>query len=42
VARAAVRDVEREDGRASLALPDGKTAPVSRAYAKVLRAGGWF
>jgi len=42
VARGAVRGVEREDGRATLALPDGKTAPVSRAYAKTLRAGGWF
>ncbi len=42
VARAAVRGVEREDGRATLALPGGVTAPVSRAYAKVLRAGGWF
>ncbi len=42
VARAAVRGVEREDGRATLALPGGVTAPVSRAYAKTLRAGGWF
>lgn len=42
VARGAVRDVDRDDGRATLHLPDGKTAPVSRAYAKVLRAAGWF
>ena len=42
VARSAVRGVEREDGRATLALPDGGKAPVSRAYAKVLRAHGWF
>jgi DNA-binding LytR/AlgR family response regulator len=42
VARAAVRGVEREDGRATLALPGGMTAPVSRAYARALRARGWF
>jgi hypothetical protein len=42
VARAAVRGVERDDGRASITLPDGAQAPVSRAYAKLLRAAGWF
>jgi DNA-binding LytR/AlgR family response regulator len=42
VARAAVRGVEREDGRATLTLPDGATAPVSRAYSTALRAHGWF
>lgn len=42
VARAAVQRVERDDGRAILWLPDGARAPVSRAYAKVLRASGWF
>jgi DNA-binding LytR/AlgR family response regulator len=42
VARAAVRGVEREDGRATLILPDGAEAPVSRAYARILRAAGWF
>jgi DNA-binding LytR/AlgR family response regulator len=42
VARSAVRRVEREDGRATLVLPDGGEAPVSRAYARVLRAAGWF
>ncbi|MGH7024087.1 MAG: LytTR family DNA-binding domain-containing protein [Caulobacteraceae bacterium] len=42
VAREAVRRVEREDGRATLILVDGAEVPVSRAYAKVLRAHGWF
>lgn len=42
VARSAVRRVERDDGRAILHLPDGVAAPVSRAYAKLLRAAGWF
>ncbi len=42
VAREAVKRVERDDGRAILHLPDGAEAPVSRAYAKVLRAAGWF
>jgi DNA-binding LytR/AlgR family response regulator len=42
VARHAVRDVERDDGRAMLRLPDGVSAPVSRPYAKLLRAAGWF
>jgi DNA-binding LytR/AlgR family response regulator len=42
VARAAVRRVEREDGRARLVLADGAEAPVSRAYVKTLRAAGWF
>jgi len=42
VARAAVAGVERGDGRAVLTLPDGAEAPVSRVYAKVLRAAGWF
>ena len=42
VARGAVRSVERDDGRAILHLPDGVAAPVSRAYAKLLRAAGWF
>jgi hypothetical protein len=42
VARSAIRRVEREDGRATLVLPDGAAAPVSRAYARVLRAGGWI
>ncbi len=42
VARDAVRRVERDDGRVILHLPDGVAAPVSRAYAKLLRAAGWF
>jgi DNA-binding LytR/AlgR family response regulator len=42
VARAAVKRVEREDGRAQLMLIDGAKAPVSRAYVKTLRAAGWF
>jgi hypothetical protein len=42
VAKAAVQRVERDDGRATLVLVDGAEAPVSRAYAKILRAAGWF
>lgn len=42
VARAAVVEARRGDGRAVLTLPGGIEAPVSRAYAKALRAAGWF
>jgi DNA-binding LytR/AlgR family response regulator len=42
VARGAVTGVERFDGRATLTLPDGTEAPVSRAFAKLLRESGWF
>ncbi|MDB5457176.1 MAG: response regulator receiver protein [Caulobacter sp.] len=42
VAKAAVRDAKRGDGRAILTLADGAQAPVSRAYAKALREAGWF
>ncbi len=42
VARDAVRDVERGDGRAVLTLEGGLTAPVSRRYAKALREAGWY
>lgn len=42
VARAAVRDARRADGRATLVLPDGTEAPVSRSYAPALREAGWF
>ena len=42
VARAAVTQVERENGRARLVLADGAEAPVSRPYVKSLRAAGWF
>jgi DNA-binding LytR/AlgR family response regulator len=42
VARAAVADAERLDGRAVLTLKDGAEAPVSRGFAKTLRSAGWF
>ncbi len=42
VARDAVADARRGDGRATLTLTDGARVPVSRAYAKALREGGWF
>jgi DNA-binding LytR/AlgR family response regulator len=42
VAKAAVASVERGDGRATLTLRDGAEAPVSRGFAKQLRAAGWF
>jgi DNA-binding LytR/AlgR family response regulator len=42
VARDAVRDVSRGDGRATLTLEGGIEAPVSRRYAKALRAAGWY
>ena len=42
VAKAAVTDAERLDGRAVLTLKDGSEAPVSRAFAKALRSAGWF
>lgn len=42
VAREAIEAVERADGRAVLTLKDGAEAPVSRGYAKALRAAGWF
>ncbi|CAN5362321.1 LytTR family DNA-binding domain-containing protein [soil metagenome] len=42
VARSAVRDVSRGDGRATLALEGGLAAPVSRRYAKALRDAGWY
>jgi DNA-binding LytR/AlgR family response regulator len=42
VAKAAVADAERLDGRAVLTLKDGAEAPVSRAFAKGLRSAGWF
>lgn len=42
VARAAVASAERGDGRAVLTLKDGAQTPVSRSYAKALRAEGWF
>jgi hypothetical protein len=42
VARAAVVRTERLDGRAALTLKNGAEAPVSRGFAKALRAAGWF
>lgn len=42
VARGAVVSAERAEGRATLTLTGGVTAPVSRAYVKPLREAGWF
>lgn len=42
VAKDAVRDVARGDGRAVLTLEGGLRAPVSRRYARALRAAGWY
>lgn len=42
VAKAAVVDVERGDGRATLTLAGGARAPVSRRYARALRETGWY
>lgn len=42
VARDAVRDVRRREGRATLTLEGGLEAPVSRRYARALRAAGWY
>ena len=42
VAKAAVVDARRGDGRAVLTLTNGVEAPVSRSYAGALRAAGWF
>ena len=42
VARVGVADIRRSDGRATLLLKDGAEAPVSRTYAKALRALGWL
>lgn len=42
VARDAVADVRRGDGRATLTLKDGAQVPVSRSFAPALRQAGWF
>ena len=42
VARTAVAEGRRSDGRAVLKLKSGAEAPVSRTYAKALREAGWF
>jgi len=42
VAKAAVTGAERMEGRAVLTLKDGAEVPVSRGFARGLRAAGWF
>lgn len=42
VAKDAVRAASRGDGRATLTLDGGLTAPVSRRYARALREAGWY
>lgn len=42
VAKDAVRGVERGDGRATLTLEGGLSAPVSRRYARTLREANWW
>lgn len=42
VARDAVRDISRGDGRATLTLDGGLSVPVSRRYARALREAGWY
>jgi DNA-binding LytR/AlgR family response regulator len=42
VARNAIADIARTDGRATLTLQDGSQVPVSRTYAKLLREAGWL
>jgi len=42
VAKSAVKGAKPGDGRAMLELEGGVTAPVSRGYARALRAEGWF
>jgi DNA-binding LytR/AlgR family response regulator len=42
VAKGAVVSAERAEGRATLTLKDGSEVPVSRGFAKPLRAAGWF
>lgn len=42
VAKDAVRSASRGDGRATLTLEGGLTAPVSRRYARALREAGWY
>jgi hypothetical protein len=42
VARDAIVEAQRGDGRAVLTLKDGAKVPVSRAYARLLRGDGWF
>ncbi|HEY8615178.1 LytTR family DNA-binding domain-containing protein [Phenylobacterium sp.] len=42
VARNAIADARRGDGRATLTLKDGSEVPVSRTYAGQLRENGWI
>lgn len=42
VARDAVADARRGDGRATLKLKDGSEVPVSRTYARLIREAGWI
>ncbi|WP_429911807.1 LytTR family DNA-binding domain-containing protein [Glycocaulis sp.] len=42
VARDAVRDVKKGDGRGTLILEDGREVPVSRSFYPALRDAGWF
>lgn len=42
VARDAITDARRGDGRATLTLKDGAEVPVSRTYAGFLREQGWI
>jgi hypothetical protein len=42
VARDAIADARRGDGRATLTLRDGAEVPVSRTYAGLLRERGWI
>lgn len=42
VARGAVAEARRGDGKATLTLVNGARVPVSRAYARALREAGWF
>jgi hypothetical protein len=42
VARDAITEAVRGDGRATLTLKDGAEVPVSRTYARLLRQKGWI
>lgn len=42
VAKDAVTDTSRGDGKAVLILKNGLTAPVSRSYVKALKTDGWL
>jgi len=42
VARDAIADARRGDGRAVLTLKDGSEVPVSRTYARIIRDAGWI